>query len=101
MCPFVQAQLAMVRTQIRIWPNEPWFCDTAEGNRSSATSSRWNQSLERVGNKKRKGIDSLYLSDYRYIHTHSHMSFSLSLEKHPESDLGVFGLDKRALSNGR
>jgi len=24
------------------------------------------------------------------------MSFSLSLEKHPESDLGVFGLDKRA-----
>ena len=24
------------------------------------------------------------------------MSFSLSLEKHPESDLGVSGLDKRA-----
>ena len=69
MCPFVQAQLAMVHTQIRIWPNGPLFCDTAEGNRSSATTSRWNprlllvdgiRVLGRVGNKKRIGIDSLY-----------------------------------------
>jgi len=37
-CPFVQAQLAMVHTQIRIWPNEPWFCDLV-------VEGRWNQGL--------------------------------------------------------
>jgi len=51
-CPFVQAQLAMVHTQIRIWPNEPWFCDTAEGNRSSATTGKWNQSLRKCSKQK-------------------------------------------------
>jgi len=47
-CLFVQAQLAMVHTQIRIWPNEPWFRDlVVEGRWNQILSKSWKQKANR------------------------------------------------------